>query len=410
MALLSEMREVKLETDFSYNAGISACEKGKQWQRGLALLSEMRESRLDPTVISYNAGMSACARCGPWQQALLLLSEAWESSLEPNEIISYSAVISACEKGEQWQRALALLGELWVARLEPNSNLQRGNQRVRDGQAVAASFDVAQRDAGGEAGARRPLVSYSAGISACEKGEQWQEALALLSGMREAKLEPNVISPTSCNAGVSACEKGDQWQRALALLCEMREARLEPDVIFSYSAGISACEKGDQWQRALALLSKMRGAKLEPNSVTTLGSARARRAISGSGLWRCSARCGRRSSSPTASLQLQCWDQRVREGQAVATGPGAAQRDVGGEAGSRRVSPTTQGSVRARKAGSGSGLCCCSARCGRRSRNPTPSQLQRWDQRVRKRRAVAAGAGSAERGAGSRAGAQRRLS
>ena len=40
------------------------------------------------------------------------------------------------------------------------------------------------------------LVIYSAGISACEKGEQWQPALALLSEMWEAKLEPNVICTT----------------------------------------------------------------------------------------------------------------------------------------------------------------------------------------------------------------------
>ena len=37
------------------------------------------------------------------------------------------------------------------------------------------------------------LVSYNAGISACEKGEQWQRALALISEMREAKLETDVI-------------------------------------------------------------------------------------------------------------------------------------------------------------------------------------------------------------------------
>ena len=78
------------------------------------------------------------------------------------------------------------------------------------------------------------LVSYSAGISACEKGEQWQRALALLSEMWEAKLEPNVIS---YNAGISACEKGEQWQRALALLSEMWEAKLEPDVIYTTIPG-----------------------------------------------------------------------------------------------------------------------------------------------------------------------------
>ena len=108
------------------------------------------------------------------------------------------------------------------------------------------------------------LVSYSAGISACDRGEQWLRAMLLLGEMREAKLEPDVIG---CNAGISACGKGEQWQRALALLSEMCEAKLEPDVI-SYSAGISACEKGEQWQGALALLSEMREAKFEPDVVS----------------------------------------------------------------------------------------------------------------------------------------------
>ena len=71
-------------------------------------------------------------------------------------------------------------------------------------------------------------VSYSAGISACEKGGQWQQALLLLSEMWLAKLKPDVIS---YSGGISACEKGEQWQRAFALLSEMLEAKLEPDVI-----------------------------------------------------------------------------------------------------------------------------------------------------------------------------------
>ncbi|CAK0831140.1 unnamed protein product, partial [Prorocentrum cordatum] len=189
-----ELEALVLQARVSYNAGISACEKGEQWHRALALLSEMREAKLELDVISYNAGISACEKGEQWQRALALLSEMREAKLEPN-VISYNAGISACKKGEQWQRALALLSEMRETKLEPN------------------------------------VISYNAGISACEKGEQWQRALALLSEMREAKL------------------KGEQWQRALALLSEMREAKLELDVI-SYSAGISACEKGEQWQRA----------------------------------------------------------------------------------------------------------------------------------------------------------------
>ena len=58
--------------------------------------------------------------------------------------------------------------------------------------------------------------------------------------MWEAKLEPDVIS---YSAGISACEKGEQWQRALALLGEMRQARLEPNVISTEIPG-SLCAKG----------------------------------------------------------------------------------------------------------------------------------------------------------------------
>ncbi|CAK0868078.1 unnamed protein product [Prorocentrum cordatum] len=71
------------------------------------------------------------------------------------------------------------------------TQLQRRDQRVREGRAMAAGPRAAERDAGGEAGALYTTISYSAGISACGKGEQWQRALALLSEMREAKLQPN---------------------------------------------------------------------------------------------------------------------------------------------------------------------------------------------------------------------------
>ncbi|CAK0847312.1 unnamed protein product [Prorocentrum cordatum] len=196
----------------TYNAGISACEKGEQWKQALALLGEMREAKLHPNPWLATALASARARrahsgSGRWR-------------------------CSARCGTQRWSRA---------------SLLQRGRQCMREGRAVAAGVGPAHRDTGGQPGTRR--FSYNAGISACEKSEQWQRALALLTEMREAKLEPNVIS---------------------------------------YSAGISACEKDEQWEQALAIFGEMCVAKVKPNvtSATTLGSPRARRASSGSGLWR----------------------------------------------------------------------------------------------------------------------------
>jgi pentatricopeptide repeat domain-containing protein 1 len=60
------------------------------------------------------------------------------------------------------------------------------------------------------------------------------------------------MAPDEINysAKVSACKKGGQWQMALNLLSMMPEAEKVPDEI-TYSAAISACKKGGQWQLAL---------------------------------------------------------------------------------------------------------------------------------------------------------------
>ena len=71
----------------------------------------------------------------------------------------------------------------------------------------------------------------------------------------------------SYSAVISACEKGNQWQQALNLFEEMPKATVAADVI-SYSATISACEKGGQWQQALNLFEALPRAKLLPNIVT----------------------------------------------------------------------------------------------------------------------------------------------
>ena len=43
----------------SYSAAISACEKGGQWERALALLEQMAVRGVAPNVISYNAAIEA---------------------------------------------------------------------------------------------------------------------------------------------------------------------------------------------------------------------------------------------------------------------------------------------------------------------------------------------------------------
>ena len=104
-------------------------------------------------------------------------------------------------------------------------------------------------------------VTYSGAISACEKGEQWQQALDLVVAEQSVELLPGVIT---CNASISAREKREQWQQALGLPGSL--------VVFpnsvTYSAAITACEKGVQWQQALDLFVAKQSVELLPDVIT----------------------------------------------------------------------------------------------------------------------------------------------
>ncbi|CAE8660152.1 unnamed protein product, partial [Polarella glacialis] len=45
---------------YHYNAAISACEKGRQWQLSLGLLNSMPNMRVIPDKLSFSAAISAC--------------------------------------------------------------------------------------------------------------------------------------------------------------------------------------------------------------------------------------------------------------------------------------------------------------------------------------------------------------
>ena len=47
----------------TYNAAVSAGEKGKQWQQALFLLTAVRSNDFSPKDITISAAISACERC-----------------------------------------------------------------------------------------------------------------------------------------------------------------------------------------------------------------------------------------------------------------------------------------------------------------------------------------------------------
>ena len=108
LSLLSQMPAARvMPNEISFNADISACEKGGEWQMALSLLSQMSAAGAVPDQFSYNAGISACEKGGEWQKALYLLSQMPSARVVPNEI-SFGAGIKSCGAARIWELALCL--------------------------------------------------------------------------------------------------------------------------------------------------------------------------------------------------------------------------------------------------------------------------------------------------------------
>ena len=54
----------------SYNATITSCERGRQWQMALHLFSSMSESTLVPNIVSYSAAINCFGKVSHWKLAL----------------------------------------------------------------------------------------------------------------------------------------------------------------------------------------------------------------------------------------------------------------------------------------------------------------------------------------------------
>ena len=85
----------------------------------------------------------------------------------------------------------------------------------RDADAIFEALDVLGQDDT----VKLDATAYTIGISACAKVAQTQRACKLLKASLRAKVEADVIC---FNAAISACDKGEKWQEAFRLCLVFR--------------------------------------------------------------------------------------------------------------------------------------------------------------------------------------------
>lgn len=220
---------------FHFNALISVCEKCKNYHLCMKLLSQMEHEKCNKNEVTFSSAISTCEKTGQWQRAIDLLHQMKSEGI-PQTAIAYNAAISACEK------VTGLKSYLY-------SNLQYAlhykyiyssscypfliKQALMPSKAIGI-FEQMKRE-----GVTPTVVTYSALISACEKGQQWRLALQVLEEMKAAGHGANVIA---YSAAISALSKGQQWEKALELFREIEKNGGRPSVV-TYNATMTALEK-----------------------------------------------------------------------------------------------------------------------------------------------------------------------
>ena len=106
------MRRASIAADtITYNAAISACEKGQRWHGALGLLVEMRRAGIAANTITYSAAISACEKEQQWQGALDLFAQMGRAGITASNII-HDAVVRSCGKGQQWRIAIEIVANM----------------------------------------------------------------------------------------------------------------------------------------------------------------------------------------------------------------------------------------------------------------------------------------------------------
>jgi len=70
----------------SYSSASSTGQGAKKWENGIVLLREMLHPRLVFDVVSYNVGISACSKGKQWKGAFRLLLPGMRWALVPNVV------------------------------------------------------------------------------------------------------------------------------------------------------------------------------------------------------------------------------------------------------------------------------------------------------------------------------------
>lgn len=233
--LYRRIREMESDTSLSVcNHVIWLMGKAKKWWAALEIYEDLLDKGPKPNNLSYeliishfNILLTAARRKGIWRWGVRLINKMLEKGLKPGTR-EWNAVLVACSKASETSAAVQIF------------------KRMVD------------------QGEKPTVLSYGALLSALEKGKLYDEAIRVWEHMCKVGIKPNLHAYTilaSVYIGKGKPEIVD------SILREMREAKIQPNVV-TFNAIITGCAKNQLGGAAFEWFHRMKVQNVKPNNIT----------------------------------------------------------------------------------------------------------------------------------------------
>merc|ERR1740117_1171225 len=197
--------------------------------RALAVYEEIRNEKVELSIVMYNTLIDACARCGRMEQLENILSDMKTNRVKPN-VITYSTMLKGhCQNGDI-QTAFLILEQMKKdAHLKPDE------------------------------------IMYNSLLDGCAQNNMVDEGLALLEEMQNEGVQP---SNFTLSILVKLMNRARRLDQAFALVEEITEKYKFWPNVHVYANLIQACVSNQQLPRGMSVLEQMVGERIVPDSRT----------------------------------------------------------------------------------------------------------------------------------------------
>ncbi|KAF6259499.1 hypothetical protein COO60DRAFT_1700790 [Scenedesmus sp. NREL 46B-D3] len=223
---------------YTYTTAIAVCSASQQLQRALDLMAEMRARGITCNVHTYSALMNVCIKCNEvglvqqvykqmiqegctpnlWQEAIKLLDKLEEEGIQP-EVRTYNTIITACNKSGK-----------------PEQGLKVYERMVAKGVKASATTYTALISAYGKQGMVEKAMDIFADMVQRGCGH-WEKAKECFNQMLAQNCRPDGIT---FSALITAYQRGEQWREALQAFSHMPANGCHPDSVV-YNALLEVC-------------------------------------------------------------------------------------------------------------------------------------------------------------------------